>query len=662
MHSVAATTPNSFANVGILIAQVDQDAEQLADSGAKVTEIRRNLPRKLMELGRPFEVLGWTLANLPAEAVGPRNVVAGQLAELSRDRDALAMASETSLVGLDPREFGVEQALATLRKSAPREAANKPITAEALAVPRLVNVADQVGLAFQWYQDQEINLASIPIHEMMGGGIAVIDFDLDGWPDVYLGQGSGDPPTNACTRSSVLFRNVGARFADVTDLAGAEDFNYSTGIAAGDVNQDGFTDLLLGSLGHNRLLVNNGDGTFRDATEQLGDIPDRFTSSLAIADINGDALPDLFEAIYLDMKGGFKLPEVGPDGRELQPTPLSFFPDADRWFENAGDGSFQLRPIAMEMAELGTSLGVVVTDFDGNGTNEVFVGNDARPNHYLVQAGKNRLTNTAAATGLASGFGGDANACMGIATGDFNRDGTLDLHITNFLNESANHYLQASGGGFTDFAARYGIDTLSMPYIGFGTKAIDIDRNGWLDLIVSNGHVFDRRHLGEPFQMPPQFLINRGSRFQQVTVEDDSGYWENAYLGRTVAITDFDQDGSIDFFVGHLDQPLALLHNQTRSAGHWIQLELVGRASERDAIGTRVNLTMGKEQLSGWVTAGDGYFCTDEPVMDLGLGENQRIDQLQIFWPSGNVQSCQVPAVDHRYLVVEGDAEIYLRH
>ena len=158
---------------------------------------------------------------------------------------------------------------------------------------------------------------------MMGGGIAVIDYDLDGWPDLYLAQGSGDPPTDACTRSNVLFRNVGARFQTVTSLAEADDFNYSSGIAVGDVNQDGFPDLLLGSLGHNRLLINNGDGSFRDATKNLGDVADRFTASLAIADINGDALPDLFEAIYLEMEGGFKLPDIGPMDVRYSPLRLN---------------------------------------------------------------------------------------------------------------------------------------------------------------------------------------------------------------------------------------------------------------------------------------------------------------------------------------------------
>jgi hypothetical protein len=451
------------------------------------------------------------------------------------------------------------------------------------------------------------------------------------------------------------------QYEAVTTLAQADDFNYSSGIAAGDVNQDGFPDLYLGALGRNRLLINNGDGTFRDATAQLGNVADLFTSSLVIADINGDALPDLFEATYVEMKDGFKLPEIGADGRGVQPSPLQHFAESDRWFENLGNDRFERREISEDAALPGTSLGLIVTDIDSNGSNEIFVANDARPNHLLVQAGGKGFLNVADAKGAASGFSGESNACMGIAAGDFNRDGMLDLHVTNFLKESANHYLQTDGGSFTDYAARYGLSALSFPFIGFGTKAIDIDRNGWLDLIVTNGHVFDMRDEGEDLQMPPQLLMNLGNRFQQTSVDDKSGYWDSAHLGRSIAMTDYNRDGSIDFLVGHLDQPLALLRNETDSPGQWIQFELVGTASERDAIGARIVLTMGDEQLTAWVTAGDGYLCSDEAVIDFGLGANRQIDQAEFFWPSGRRQTFHSPKTGRRYLVVEGETRLYPR-
>ncbi len=435
---------------------------------------------------------------------------------------------------------------------------------------------------------------------------------MDGWPDVYFAQGSGDPPTDQCTRSNVLVRNLHGRFAETTTEARAADYNYSSGLASGDVNQDGFPDLLLGSLGHNRLLINNGDGTFRDATDRLGQFEDRFTASLAIADINGDGLPDLFETNYVEMEGGFALPETGADGKPVLPGPLSHYAGIDRWLENQGDGSFQIHEITREIALPGTSLGIIVTDFDADGSNDVYVGNDMRANHLLVHAGENQFANVADGKGIANGYRGVPNGCMGISAADFNRDGLIDLHITNYYNESANLYIQTGGGLFTDIAIRYGIDKFSYPFVGWGTKAIDIDRNGWLDLIVTNGHIFDTRIYGKEkyFQMPPQMLMSKGRRFELTEVDDDSGYWQDIYLGRAMASLDFDRDGSIDFLIGHMDKPVALLHNQTQTDGNWIQLELVGTVTERDAIGTRVVVTAGGEQITHWVTAGDGYFCS----------------------------------------------------
>jgi tetratricopeptide (TPR) repeat protein len=604
-----------FRRRAVALAHTKRSTERLIRSPGNLT-IRKELMQKVLTLSRPFEVLQWSLSMPPGDAVSHRRAIEIKRAALLRDKVSVTMSVESSLVGVDPTDFNMEPAIERLRQLSPLRAEIKTTQVEQLAVPRLVNVAGEVGLEFQWYQDAEINLASIPIHEIIGGGIAVTDYDLDGSPDIYLAQGSGDPPTDQCTRSNVLFRNNGGTFAAVTSLALADDFNYSTGIAAGDVNQDGFPDLYLGSLGRNRLLINNGDGTFRDATRQLGDVADRFTTVLAIADVNGDALPDLFEANYVEMEGGFKLPDVGADGREITPSPSQFYAQADRWFENRGNGSFQVREISEEVALAGTSFGLIVTDFDSDGTNDVFVANDARPNHLLLQTGNNRFRNVADAVGVANGFTGEANGCMGIATGDFNRDGTIDLHITNFWNEPSNHYLQTTEGVFTDFAARYGINTLSFPYVGFGTKAVDIDRNGWLDLIVANGHVFDKREAGEGFQMPPQLFMNRGSLFEQVTVDDDSGYWDNAYLGRSIALTDFDRDGAIEAAVGSVSSVWGRFVRQHHCAGvlachreYALARRLAGRAFGLPYL-------RWKGHLTGRV---DGRSVVEEAVLECGI-------------------------------------------
>ncbi|MCO8122302.1 FG-GAP-like repeat-containing protein [Stieleria sp. TO1_6] len=652
-----------FRYRGVDIANTERVAQELHDAPGDV-EKRKQLARYVMELGRPFETLAWTLTILPPGAHQARQAVAHQREDLLRDKSVAAMATETSLLSIDPDQFDLRPAWRELLAGKTDPGSKTPKSADARPIattPRLVNRADEVGLHFQWYKDVEIDLSTIPIHESLGGGIAVLDYDLDGWPDVYLAQGSGDPPTDRCTRSNELFRNVTAKFISVTQPSNSADQNYSSGLTVGDVNQDGFPDLYLGALGHNRLLINNGDGTFRDSTAGLGDVLDRFSTSLAVADINGDALPDLFESNYIEMEGGFALPKTGPDGRLISPTPLSHYADSDRWFENLGDGRFQVHEITRQIAKPGTGLGVVVTDFESDGKNEVFVGNDVRPNHLLVQSGNNEFANVADSKGLANGFNGVANGCMGIATGDFNRDGKLDFQIANYSQEPANLFLQSSLGDFTDYSVRYGLAPPTHANVGFGTKAVDIDRNGFLDFIVTNGHIFDLRHEGEAYQMPPQLLMSDGRGLQQVNVEDESGYWMQTYLGRSIATLDYDRDGALDFLVGHLDQPLALLHDETNAAGGWLQVELVGTVSERDAIGAKLVLTVGQSQYSQWVTAGDGYFCNDESMISFALDQPQATGNLQVHWPSGGQQVFPAVPLGQRCLVVEGESDVQPR-
>lgn len=655
-----AEDAEQFRARGIRISDTEFTAEEIYKSDSDLAA-RKRMPRYMLDLGRPFETLQWNLMLLPAGASQQRAVIAQQRNSFLGNADVMVMAAESALSGNDPNSFAITEALQALAAPSSKTVSVTAIDAGPLAMPRLSDVAKAAGIDFTWYKDTEIDLKSIPIHESIGGGIGILDYDLDGWPDVYLGQGSGEPPTDKCTRSNMLMRNLGGVFDDVTLSANATDFNYASGIAAGDVNQDGFTDLFLGSLGHNRLLINNGDGSFRDATDDLGPVEDQFTTSLAVADINKDGLPDLFEAIYIEMNGAFELPKKDADGRELQPSPLKHYAECDRWYQNLGDGRFQARTISRDVAKPGTSLGLIVTDFNGDGENEIFVGNDVRANHFLVQSGDEGFSNLADIRGVANGFSGAANGCMGIAPGDYNHDGQIDLFITNFSEESANLYLQQTGGGFTDLAIRYGLDTVSLPFVGFGTKAIDLDRNGWLDLLVSNGHIFDMTFYGEDYQMAPQCLMAHGNRFELSEVQDDSGYWSDTYLGRVMAALDFDRDGDLDVLVNHLDKPLALLRSETETAGHWVQVELVGVNSERDGIGARVVVkTVGGEQTQ-WVTAGDGYFCSDEAVLDFGLGRGEKIESVQVHWPSGKSQIFMSVRADQRYLVVEGDAELYQR-
>ncbi len=622
-------------------------------------DLTADLPAQLLSLARPMEAIGWSLLKLGPGNEVKRAALMQQLAMLRQNPEVASMRSEFAMLDLDREAFEWKDALDRLDETDDTpaivgETAARKVVATKVIDPSFQNIAKQIGLEFQWYPAAQANLKSIPLHEMMGGGIAVCDFDLDGYPDVYLGQGSGDPPTGVGTRSNQLFRNMGGRFLAVTQESGTADFGYSSGLAAGDVNQDGFPDLYLGCLGKNRLLINNGDGTFRDASDTLGETTPRFTSSVAIADLTGDGNPEIFECVYVEMEDGFRLPDRGVDGQELTPNPNDFYADSDRWFLSQGTGSFVQQSIDRQVCEPGTSLGILITDIDGDGSNDAFIANDARPNHLLVHFGQERVANIADLVGLGYGFRGFSNSCMGIASGDFNRDGRLDLQITNFRNESNNLFLQGEGGIFSDYSTRYELNPLCEPFTGFGLKKIDLNRNGWPDFVITNGHVFDQRSSGIDFQMQPQILMNHVGRFESGTVKDPGNYFDTGHVGRSMATFDFDRDHDLDVLVGHLDSPLALLENRSEHVGQGLQLELVGTKSERDAVGCRVVVTIDDHAFTDWVTAGDGYLCTDESVLDFGLGAVSKVDSVQVHWTSGATQTFHDMLPGQRYLLIEG--------
>ena len=651
-----------FQNYAILLAASRQFLKVNLEHPNEPAMLKK-IAETMMELGRPFEALQWIKQRLPT----------AQHALIDRKRQQLLAIDgidehqqEYRLLGLKPSGFEMKaavelhlntDAISSGSSRHDHQPISKPEAAELIAVPKLTNMAEEIGIHFQWMHDAKIDPKRFLIHETLGGGIAVIDFDLDGWPDLYLGQGASSAPDFQTGESNQMYRNLGGRFDDVTPTSRLGDTGYAVGIASGDVNQDGFPDIFLGNLGVNRLFLNQGDGTFESIAFDSSDA-NSFTASVAIGDLDGDGLPDLYEANYLEKDRIFD-PVVLLPGQKFQPQGvLDFYAQSDRWFRSKGEGTFQGMSIDESVARAGSSLGVIITDFDGDGRSEVFVGNDGRPNH-LLHLSEASPCNLADSRGLSLGFNGVANACMGIATGDFNRDGTFDLCISNFIRESANLFLQNEQGNFSDSAIRYGLDDFSVPHVGFGTKANDLDRNGWLDLIIANGHIDDLRHQGDAFKMPSQVLMSNGRQFDSVSIDDVSGYWSGKYLGRTIAMFDYNRDHRMDFIISHLDVPVAVLQNTTQTEAQWVQFQLVGTASERDAIGARVRVQTDAGVFDQWVTAGDGYLCSDEPILDFGLGKALQIESVKVFWPRKPMQEFIAPQMGQRYLVVEQEPTLY---
>jgi hypothetical protein len=497
----------------------------------------------------------------------------------------------------------------------------------------------------------------------MGGGVACIDYDLDGRVDFYVGQAAGDPPGKG-EQPNLLSRNVGDRFQEITDLAHCDDRGFAGGATSGDWNQDGFPDLVVANLRQNTLFINQGDGTFRvQSGDSAWDEP-IYTASVAIGDVSGDHLPDIVEVNYLHDPHIFDPIEHDPDGAPISyPAPLQFQPAIDRVFLSRGDGTLSGQVLGDPDQPLAaTGLGILVTNIDGKPGNEILIANDNMPNHLWEQRKADddvTWQNMAAIRGVAYGAGGKPQGCMGIAAADFDENGRIDFHVTNFADQLSAQYMQDDAGFFQDLIGAFGLADQSFEMVGFGTQAIDYDNNSVIDLIIGNGHIEDLRAYGRMFEMPTQMFVGKSSRFEPIQVTGDKDYWNAGHLTRALAYCDWNQDGRIDIVTTDLSQPLALLENRTDTDYHWIQLQLVGCHSERDAIGATIKVTHGSRTITKVVQVGDGYMCKNESLVCFGLGDDRTADRVEIQWPDGHRQVLRDIAADRRWLIVEDEEEAF---
>ena len=533
---------------------------------------------------------------------------------------------------------------------------------------RFQNIAGDVGLAHAYRISATEQANGFAIYQSFGGGVAVIDYDLDGNADLYFAQGGSDPPdfiggqANGAL-SNLLYRNEqanGRRLSDVTGAAKLNQRRYTTGVTVGDWNQDGFPDLVVANIGSNSLWINSGDGTFRQEAFDDRDNKSVLTTSLALGDLNGDALPDVFELNYLDDPDIGARPDRNEQGQVINwLRPGDFDPAKDRIGVNDGRGAASFSFVSDADTASANGLGVVLGDFDAAPGNEVFVTNDTDPNQLWVAAGdSDQRVDVAMAKGCAFAFDGVPTAAMGIAAGDFDRNGALDFHVTNFHDESVCLYLR-EGELFQDRKIRFQLAEPSSSVLGFGTQAIDYDNDGMLDLAVTNGHIEQSIVIPEPFEQPPQMFANLGNRFEWVPVEDASGYWGKKHVGRSLTRLDFDRDGRSDFVITHLAEPSALLVNQTRTDNHWLQVRLIGTQSERDAIGARVEIVVSGRRLTEWLVSGDGFFSKNESVLSFGLGDRDQIESLTVTWPTGLTQEFRQLESDRRWVIIEGTEEAF---
>lgn len=527
--------------------------------------------------------------------------------------------------------------------------------------PGFVDVSSDVGLRYTYFNDFRSGRFWVP--EIMGGGAAWIDFNGDGWQDLFLVNGCRMPrDPNDREFTSRMVRNVSGRIEDVTIEAGVDHVGYGQGCAVGDCDNDGFDDLYVTCYGTNTLYVNHGDGTYGNNTDEAAVPGDpRWYSSCAFGDLDRDGSLDLYVAAYLKLPMDDKTVCVHQTSKKrVYCGPARYEAEPHTLYRNRNDGTFRnVTQDAGCTAANGRGLGVAIADLDDDGWPDIYVANDMTFCFlYHNESGNSgssdamRFQEVGVRSGVALTNGGSPIAGMGIACGDYDGSGRLSLFVTNYFGLPNILFRNLGGLLFSDDSAATGLARPSLPMLGFGTGFLDIENDGWLDLVVANGHVLGPTH--EPFAMKPQLFRNtRKGKF--VDVSSQAGpYFEQPWVGRGVAIGDFDNDGASDFVVVNQFRPTALLHNEARSRGHFIRLELVGTRSNRNAVNSRVWVEAGGRTTMNEIVGGGSYLSASDRRLLVGLGDHSQADAVRVRWPSGHVDVWHNMAGDRSWLLVEG--------
>ncbi|WP_419194344.1 FG-GAP-like repeat-containing protein [Novipirellula herctigrandis] len=506
------------------------------------------------------------------------------------------------------------------------------------------------------------------IYQTVAGGVGVIDFDLDGFPDLSCAMLNGQP-LKTDSSPNHLFRNHNGMFTNVGAEAGYLDNGFSQGISVGDYNDDGFPDLLDMNIGSNRLYRNNGDGTFTDVSNVVGLADNDWSTSSAIADIDGDGYADLMAVAYAAGTKPYEYECRDKDNqRTVTCTPLNFEAQADRIWRGRGDGTFEdVSNRWIEQTTPGRALGIIVGNLDERPGLDAYVANDMSVNHLWSGdplSGKEAMNFHMTDLGSVRGLGFDARsisqASMGMASGDADGDGDLDFFLTHFAKDHNTFYEQVAPGIWADRSYQVGVSQTSMKLLGFGTQWSDFDNNGSLDLIVANGHVDIVDDPEIAFRMPPQLLQRQPSgRWVESEPAQLGEYFQGKHLGRAVALLDADRDGRTDVAITHLFDPVALLVNDTPDAGKSIHIELKATTTQRDAIGAVVKANLGDRNFAAQLTAGDGYMCTNERQITIGTGTLGESADVVVQWPSGTEEHFGKLQSSESYLLVEGSGESF---
>ena len=522
------------------------------------------------------------------------------------------------------------------------------------------DITAQAGITFKHVASPDKKY----IVESMSGGVAFFDYDNDGDLDIYMVNSlTVDLVKSKGKTKSDLYRNDGnGKFTEVGEKAGVSDIGWGMGVAAGDYNNDGFEDLYVTCLGPDHLLKNNGNGTFTDVTAKAGVNDPRWTTGAAFVDYDNDGDLDLFVSNYVDFDIN-NLPEFG-QGKTCQykSIPVQCGPRGlkgagDSLFRNNGDGTFTEVSKQAGVADANGyyGLGVLTGDFDDDGLIDIFVANDSTPNFHYRNKGDGTFEEIGFSAGTAVNENGSEQGSMGVTAGDYDHDGKLDIFITNFADEYNTLYHNDSKNSFTDLSYAAKVAAISLPLVGWGTKFVDYDNDGWVDLFVANGHVYPQL----PGYRQPRLLHrnNRDSTFTERSGEFGSVLTENR-ASRGVAFGDIDNDGDVDLLIADLDGPPQLLRNDGANASNSILVRTIGVKSNRSGIGARVTVVSGDLTQTDQVRSGDSYISQSDLRLHFGLEKRSKVDSIQVRWPSGTVDKISNVGVNRIITIKEGQGKV----
>ena len=523
-----------------------------------------------------------------------------------------------------------------------------------------VDITDQAGIKFKHVSSPEKKY----IVESMSGGVALFDYDNDGYLDLYFVNSLTVDMVKSKqrTRSALYHNNGDGTFTDVTDKAGVGDIGWGMGVAIGDYNNDGWDDIYVTCLGPNHLLRNNGDGTFTDVTQKAGVGDPRWSTGAAFVDYDNDGKLDLFVSNYVDFDVN-NLPEFGKGrtcqfkGVPVQCGPRGLKGAGDSLYHNNGDGTFtdvsKKAGVADQDGYYG--LGVICSDFDDDGLVDIFVANDSTPNFLYHNNGDGTFKEIGFSSGTAVNENGSEQGSMGVTLGDYDHSGRLSLFITNFDDDYNTLYHNDGKGSFNDVSYAAKVAAVSLPYVGWGTWFFDYDNDGWPDLLVVNGHVYPQL----PTYRQRNFVHhnNRDGTFTEVGAQLGAPFVEKR-TGRGAAFGDIDNDGDVDVVINDLDGPPQVLRNDGGNASNSVLIKTIGVKSNRDGIGARVKIISGDLTQIGEVYSGGSYLSQNDLRLCFGLEKRTKVDLIEVHWPSGVVDKLTNVSANKILTIKEGQGLI----